>query len=65
MQRILKQHQAKIRVRDEELQNVKAHNTTLIKEKAQITQEHIQEAFQTNMSLQPKDYKVGEGTSRS
>ena len=51
MQQVLEQHQAEIRVRDEELQNVRAHNNTLIKEKAQIMQEHIQEAYQTNMSL--------------
>ena len=33
------------------MRNAKAHNDTLIKEKAQITQAHIQEAYQTNMSL--------------
>ena len=48
---ILAQHQAELKAKDGELQSIKAQNDKLIKEKAHITQEHIQEAYQMNMSL--------------
>lgn len=48
---MLTQHQAEIQVREEELRNIKAQNEQLIKEKERITQDHIQEAYQTNMNL--------------
>ena len=51
MQQVLTQHQEEIRLRDEELRSVKQYNDKLIKEKEQITQAHIQDAYQTNMSL--------------
>ena len=48
---MLTQHQEEIRIREEELWNIKAQNEQLVKEKERITQEHIQEAYQTNMNL--------------
>ena len=51
LQQVLEQHQRHIKARDEELQKVKEHNANLIKEKEHLTQQHIQEAYQTNMSL--------------
>ena len=51
MRQTLKQHQEEIRVKDEELQELKAHNDKLIKEKEHITQEHIQESYVTNLNL--------------
>lgn len=45
------QYQEEIRIREEELRIVKAHNEQLIKEKEWITQEHIQQAYLTNLSL--------------
>ena len=33
------------------MQKIKKHNDKLIKEKEHITQQHVQEAYQTNMSL--------------
>ena len=51
MQQILMQHQEEIRLRDEQLQNIKHHNDKLIQEKEQLTTTHIQEAYQTNLSL--------------
>ena len=51
MQQALTQHQVEIQVREEDLRNIKAQNEQLIKEKERLTQEHIQEAYQTNMDL--------------
>ena len=43
------QYEEQIRIRDEELRIIKAHNEQLVKEKECITQEHIQEAYLTNL----------------
>ena len=51
LQQVLEQNQRQIKAKDEELQKIKEHNDKLIKEKEHITQKHIQEAYQTNMSL--------------
>ena len=51
LQQVQEQHQSQIKAKDEELQHIKEHNEKLIKEKEHITQQHVQEAYQTNMSL--------------
>ena len=45
------QYQEEIRIREEEIRIVKAHNEQLVKEKECITKEHIQEAYLTNLNL--------------
>ena len=40
------------------MQKIKEHNDKLIKEKEHITQQHIQEAYQTNMSLHQRTMEL-------
>ena len=51
MHQAKEQYEAQIRIRDEELTTIKAHNEQLVKEKECITNEHIQEAYLTNLNL--------------
>ena len=51
LQHLKEEHLWEIEAREEELKRVKEQNAKLIRDREQITQQHIQEAYQTNMSL--------------
>ena len=58
LRQAIQQHQEEMRVRDEELRIIKAQNDQLIRDKELITQQHIQEAYETNMSLHRRNAEL-------
>ena len=51
LQQAKEEHHRQILAKEEELSQVKEQNAKLIRDKEQIIQQHIQEAYQMNISL--------------